>query len=181
MKLKLSKTGRKGCISRISAGAFAVFFISTGVRAQQAPVVINFSTITNAASAAVLSFPKPPMLDAQRLFALGMIETGNDDREVGAAGEVSRYQIHPTVWKAYSPKADYQNTQAAVRVAQQHWTWLAGYFMEKAGRQPTDFDMYVLWNTKFGYYARRGFVPKRLAAVVRDRAERFVNLVNRKG
>ena len=41
--------------------------------------------------------------------------------------------------------------------------------------------MYVMWNTKFGYYAKRGFVPARLAPVVQDRAQRFVNLVNRKG
>jgi hypothetical protein len=39
--------------------------------------------------------------------------------------------------------------------------------------------MYVLWNTRFGYYARHGFSRTRLTAVVLDRAERFVNLVNR--
>jgi len=39
--------------------------------------------------------------------------------------------------------------------------------------------MYVLWNTRFGHYARKGFEPARLSAVVRDRAHRFVNLVNR--
>ena len=123
----------------------------------------------------------PPPLDEQRLFALGMIETGNRDGEVGKAGEVSRYQILPTVWKAYSRRADYLNTQAAVEVARQHWTWLAGYFLEKTGRQPSDFDMYVMWNTRFGYYARRGFSTARLEPVVRDRAQRFVNLVNRRG
>ncbi len=37
--------------------------------------------------------------------------------------------------------------------------------------------MYVLWNTHYGYYASRGFNPNRLAAVVRDRAQRYVNLV----
>jgi len=36
-----------------------------------------------------------------------------------------------------------------------------------------------LWNTNFGYYARKGFDPARLPAIVRDRAQRFVNLVNR--
>ena len=124
-----------------------------------------------------------PALDEKHLFALGMIETGNNDWEVGAAGEISRYQIHPVIWKTYSPKTDYQNPAAATQVARQHWTWLAGYFTRKKepGRQPGDFDMYVLWNTKFGYYAKRGFVPARLAPVVQDRAQRFVNLVNRKG
>src|ERR1035437_8720650 len=31
----------------------------------------------------------------RRRFALGMIETGNNDREIGGAGEVSRYQLMP--------------------------------------------------------------------------------------
>lgn len=119
-------------------------------------------------------------LDTKRLFALGMIETGNNDREVGAAGEVSRYQIHPTVWKVYSPSVEYTNPEISLQVARQHWTYLAQYFREKAGREPEDFDMYVLWNTKHGYYARKGFSRQRISPVVRDRAKRFVNLVNRK-
>jgi hypothetical protein len=39
--------------------------------------------------------------------------------------------------------------------------------------------MYVLWNTRFGHYARNGFDPTHLSSVIRDRAGRFVNLVNR--
>lgn len=120
-------------------------------------------------------------LDERRVYALGMIETGNNDREIGALGEVSRYQIHPVVWKAYSPSRDYANPQISIVVARRHWAALVRYFKEKTGRDPDDFDMYVLWNTKQGYYARRGFSPKRISAVVRDRAQRFVNLVNRKG
>ena len=41
--------------------------------------------------------------------------------------------------------------------------------------------MYVLWNTRYGYYARHGFKPARLDAAVRERAERFVNLVGQPG
>jgi hypothetical protein len=119
-------------------------------------------------------------LDAKRLFALGMIETGNNDREVGAAGEVSRYQIHPAVWKVYSPSMEYTNPDISLQVARQHWAYLAQYFREKAGREPEDFDMYVLWNTKHGYYARKGFSQLQISPVVQDRAQRFVNLVNRK-
>ena len=118
-------------------------------------------------------------LTTNRLFALGMIESGNDDRGVGPAGEISRYQIHPAVWKAYSPSRDYHDPEVSLSVARQHWNSLTNYFRSKAGREPTDFDMYVLWNTRFGYYAGRGFDPHRLHSVVRDRARRFVNLVNR--
>jgi len=112
-------------------------------------------------------------------FALGMIESGNDDRGVGRAGEVSRYQIHPAVWRNYSESREYQNPGVSLQVARQHWNYLATYFRNKTGREPAPFDMYVLWNTRFGYYARKEFDPARLSAVVRERAQRFVNLVNR--
>jgi hypothetical protein len=120
------------------------------------------------------------VLDSKRLFALGMIETGNNDGEVGAAGEVSRYQILPAVWRSYSRSADYRNPDVSVQVARRHWTTLANYFKERTGREPGDFDMYVLWNSGFGYYTQKGFVPKRLCFVVRDRAQRYANLVNRR-
>ena len=117
--------------------------------------------------------------DSKLFFALGMIESGNDDRGVGRAGEVSRYQIHPSVWKAYSTSMDYRNPEVSAQVARQHWNYLTNYFREYAGREPTSFDMYVLWNTRFGHYAHNGFDPARLSSVIRDRARRFVNLVNR--
>lgn len=118
--------------------------------------------------------------DAKRLDALGMIETGNNDREIGGAGEISRYQIHPIVWRSYSKSVDYVNPEVSLQVARQHWSYLAGYFKDKTGREPDDFDMYVLWNTRYGYYARRGFSPTQISPVVQDRAQRFVNLVNRR-
>ena len=120
-----------------------------------------------------------PSLTTNRLFALGMIESGNDDRGVGSAGEVSRYQIHPVVWKAYSPSRHYHDPDVSLSVARLHWNYLTRYFRHKAGREPNDFDMYVMWNTRFGHYASKGFDPQRLHPVVRDRARRFVNLVNR--
>jgi hypothetical protein len=116
-------------------------------------------------------------LDAKLFFALGMIESGNNDRGIGRAGEVSRYQIRPPVWKAYSTSSDYRNPEVSAQVARQHWNYLTNYFREYAGREPTPFDMYVLWNTRFGHYARKGFDPARLSSVIRDRARRFVNLV----
>jgi len=118
-------------------------------------------------------------LDSKLFFALGMIESGNDDRGVGRAGEVSRYQIHPSVWKGYSSSTDYWNPEVSADVARQHWNYLTNYFRESAGREPTPFDMYVLWNTRFGHYARKKFDPSRLSSIIRSRANRFVNLVNR--
>src|SRR5208337_2076026 len=95
--------------------------------------------------------------DSKRLLALAMIETGANDREVGGDGEISRYQLSPNVWKCYTSSDDYSDPEVSLQVAWQHWTYLANYFKQKTGREPDDFDMYVLWNTRFGYYARKGF------------------------
>ena len=132
------------------------------------PALSNANTPT---PTPVLTRPAPvdtyPPLDARRLYALGMIETGNNDRAIGSAGEVSRYQLMPSVWKNYSASANYRDPAMALRVAQKHWTYLASYFKDKTGRTPTDFDMYVLWNTKGGDYARKGFSKYALASVVK--------------
>jgi hypothetical protein len=117
------------------------------------------------------------VLDARHRLALGMIETGNRDNEIGGAGEISRYQIKPAVWKQYSQSENYEDPAVASLVAKQHWTVLYANFKKQTHREPTDFDMYVLWNTGFGYYAAKGFDSDHLNAVVRDRAQRFANLV----
>jgi len=123
------------------------------------------------------AYGDPAVLDAHRRLALGMIETGNRDDEIGGAGEVSRYQIMPSVWREYSRSQNYRNPDVSLSVAQKHWARLYACFIKQAHREPTDFDMYVLWNTHYGYYASKGFNPNRLAAAVRDRAQRYVNLV----
>ena len=126
-----------------------------------------------------LNLDTPSVLDARRRFALGMIETANNDAEIGGAGEVSRYQIMPSVWKHYNNSHRYRDPDISLAVAQQHWTTLHDLFKQQAHREPNDFDMYVLWNTRYGYYASKSFNPDRLNAVVRDRAQRFVNLIER--
>jgi hypothetical protein len=119
------------------------------------------------------------VLDARHGLALGMIETGNNDGEIGGDGEVSRYQIMPSVWKHYNDSHRYQDPDVSLAVARQHWSTLYTTFKKQAHREPSEFDMYVLWNTRYGYYASKGFNPRRLNPVVRDRAQRFVNLVHR--
>ena len=80
----------------------------------------------------------PGVLDERRRFALGMIETGNRDHEIGGAGEISRYQIMPSVWRQYSDSRSYQNPKISLEVAQQHWSALYARFKQQARRDPTD-------------------------------------------
>ena len=155
----------------------AVLLLALGQRTSSAGLVARAAVDFRAAAPATTV--NPAVLDAHRRFALGMIETGNDDREIGGAGEVSRYQIMPSVWKHYCQAELYQNPQVSLAVAQLHWSVLYTTFKKQARREPSDFDLYVLWNTRGGYYAGKSFNPDRLAPVVRDRAQRFVNLVHR--
>lgn len=143
------------------------------------PVTAKVETLVAAAPAPVPAINDASVLDERRQFALGMIETGNNDREIGGAGEISRFQIMPAIWHQYTESRSYRNPEVSVDVARQLWSTLYSQFKQQAHREPTDFDMYVLWNTRYGYYASRSFNPAKLGRTVRDRAQRFVNLVER--
>jgi len=165
-------------IAAVMIGTLAALFPLLGARATTTrPVALPIGVPVAAAKPAPPVADNPAVLDKRRRLALGMIETGNDDREIGGAGEVSRYQIMPSVWRQYSSSRSYQNPETSLKVAQEHWSALYARFKQQSRRTPTDFDMYVLWNTRYGYYASRGFDPSNLSPAVRDRAQRFVNLV----
>ena len=174
----------KAKINKYSAIAATVLVTLKSGASNAAPAAPGKSLPSGTPVARVILTPKPvaenpAVLDDRRLFALGMIETGGDDKEIGRSGEISRYQIMPSVWRHYSDSQSYRDPGTSSQVAQQHWTALYKGFKDQAHREPTDYDMYVLWNTHYGYYAKRGFEPERLSSVVRDRAQRYVNLIQR--
>jgi len=111
-----------------------------------------------------------------KLEAISMIETADRDAIVGRAGERSRYQIMPTVWKCYTLSRDYSNPEVARTVADRHLAVLEETYRKATGREPSNFDLYVLWNAGPTYYAKVGFDPQRVSRAVRERAQRYVNL-----
>jgi len=111
-----------------------------------------------------------------RLEAISMIETGDNDSVRGRAGEVSRYQLMPRVWREYTNSTAYENSQVSAVVAQQHLDYLEGWFRQQAGRPPSEFEIYVLWNAGPTYYSRKHFSVAAVHPSIRERAERFVNL-----
>jgi hypothetical protein len=111
-----------------------------------------------------------------KLEALSMIETADRDWVVGKAGERSRYQIMPKVWQSYTSSRDYRNPQLARAVAERHLAVLEETYRKATGREPSDFDRYVLWNGGPTYYAKINFDAKRVHPVIRERADRYVNL-----
>ena len=111
-----------------------------------------------------------------KLEAISMIETADRDAIVGRAGERSRYQIMPAVWKSYTASRDYANPEVARAIAERHLTMLEETYRKATGCEPSNFDLYVLWNAGPTYYAKIGFNPQRVSQSVRERAQRYVNL-----
>ena len=105
-----------------------------------------------------------------------MIETGNNDWVRGRAGEISRYQLLPRVWRCYSHSIAYQDPEVSGQVARQHLDHLESWFRSQAGRPATDFELYVLWNAGPAYFARKAFRAAAVNPIIRERAHRFVNL-----
>ena len=114
-----------------------------------------------------------PTQAMDRWAALSQIESGDDDTAIGAAGEISRYQMKPELWQRYAaPDADWQVSADALAVAQKIMKARCADFETRLGRQPTDFEFYVLWNAP-------GQVDQP-SKLVRERAERFSRLVCRR-
>jgi hypothetical protein len=100
-----------------------------------------------------------------RWAALAMFESGDNDRIVGQAGEISRYQIRRELW----PNGNPLDACVALANAQRIMSSRLAAFERTHGRMPNDFEFYILWNA-----------PAQIDhphPVVAERARRFVNLV----
>ncbi|HTX22085.1 MAG TPA: hypothetical protein VMD27_09560 [Candidatus Aquilonibacter sp.] len=100
-----------------------------------------------------------------RWTALAMLESGRNDRSIGRAGEVSRYQIRPEFWPGGNPV----DSRVALANARRIMAERVAAFEQSHGRAPNDFEFYVLWNAPAQINH-----PDRAVA---ERAQRFVNLV----
>lgn len=106
----------------------------------------------------------------ERWAALAQIESGNNDHALGAAGEISRYQIKPRVWHHYaSASANWRSVEQSLPIAQAAMRDRCAGFERNFRRPPTDFEFYVLWNAPAQI--------RRPSAAVRKRAQRFCNLL----
>ncbi len=105
-----------------------------------------------------------------RLSALSMLESADNDRAVGKAGEISRYQILKSEWRSVSATRSYTNPTAAKQVAEVLIQRRLEQFQTARRRAPTDYEFYVLWN------APAQALNGRISPKVAERARRFVNL-----
>ncbi len=124
-------------------------------------------------SAAVLIFGLCQTLQGMdRWSALSQIESGDNDRAVGRAGEVSRYQLLPEIWERYAPKdAKWENPKEALAAAKEAMQERCDGFERSKQRPPTDFEFYVLGNAPSQI--------ERPSAAVAERAQRFCSLIKK--
>ena len=106
----------------------------------------------------------------ERWAALAQLESGNNDHALGAAGEISRYQIKPRVWHRYAPaSANWRNAEQSLPIAQAAMHDRCANFQKTFRRPPTDFEFYVLWNAPAQI--------RKPSPTVAKRARRFCNLL----
>jgi hypothetical protein len=108
-----------------------------------------------------------------RLSALSMLETGNDDRAVGSAGEISRFQVKKAEWRTVTNSANYSDSETATRVMVKLMDKRIQAFRDHFGRQPNDFEFYALWN------APSQALNGKISRTVAGRCQRFANLCER--
>ena len=114
-----------------------------------------------------------PMLcsGADRWTALSMFESCDNDRAVGSAGEISRYQILKQEWATVTTSRRYTDAKLAKSVAEELMKRRYNQFVQTFHREPSDYEFYVLWNAPYQLLERR------VSRVVAERAHRFHNLV----
>lgn len=105
-----------------------------------------------------------------RLAALSMIETGDNDRMVGRAGEISRYQILKREWSSVTNSVRYADPQIAKAVALRLIERRVQAFQAAYNRPPTHFEFYGLWN------APSQVLENRVSRTVAERCRRYSNL-----
>jgi hypothetical protein len=105
-----------------------------------------------------------------RLAALSMIETGNNDRMVGRAGEISRYQILKREWRSVTSSTRYTDPEVAKAVTLRLIDRRVKAFEEVYNRPPTHFEFYGLWN------APSQVLKGRVSRTVSERCRRYANL-----
>ena len=105
-----------------------------------------------------------------RLAALSMIETGDNDRMIGRAGEISRYQILMREWRSVTNSTRYADPETAKAVALQLLDRRMQSFKAVFNRPPTDFEIYGLWN------APAQVLESRVSRTVAERCRRYSNL-----
>ena len=131
--------------------------------------------ILSALSALVL--PAVCVSAMDRIDALSLIESRNNDHAIGPQQEVSRYQILPVFWAqtlGRDTEAKPTDPAAAKAVVDRIMQKRCRAFEARYHRAPTDFEYYILWHRPACLIGRP--VLRQLTSAELDRGRRFVSL-----
>jgi hypothetical protein len=118
----------------------------------------------------VLSIMPTLAFGMDQMAALSMIETGNNDRMVGRAGEISRYQVLKREWHSVTNSYHYSDPATAKAVSERLLARRVAAFRKVYHRDPTNFEFYALWN------APGQVLNSRVSRRVAERCQRYANL-----
>lgn len=146
-------------------------------------VVVSFLAVMGMGSmvppAGGAGSPPPPRdwITPAHWHALGVVESGGRDSAVGAAGEITRYQMLPYHWAIHARPGERPDHEPdARRVATQVWNEPVRAFEAAHGRLPLPDEAYALWHRP-GSFRQAGYQLRDLPAIVRQRCRRFGALV----
>ena len=109
------------------------------------------------------------------LMAIAEVESGNNDKAIGPAGEVSRYQMTKTVWRQYAPASfDWRNRDNAEWIAVKHANWIRVRLPKDLENDPA--AIAACWNVGVEAFKRCGYDVNRLPLSARDYVERVMNV-----
>lgn len=98
------------------------------------------------------------------------------DFAVGSRQEISRFQILPTLWREYSSSNNFNDPDVAWSVAEKILRNREAEFRRATGREWDGIDLFLMWNAP-GAYRQAQWNRNALSQKVRERAERFANLL----
>jgi hypothetical protein len=98
------------------------------------------------------------------------------DFAVGARQEISRFQILPTLWRSYSTNDNFSDPDTAWSVAEKILREREAEFRHATGRNWDGVDLFLMWNAP-GAYRRSNWDRTAVSRAVRERAERFANVL----
>jgi hypothetical protein len=103
-------------------------------------------------------------------------EQGAADFAIGARQEISRFQILPSLWRSHSTNDSFSDPEVAWTVAEKILHERETEFRHATGREWDGIDLFLMWNAP-GAYRRANWDRTAVSRAVRERAERFANVL----
>ena len=118
----------------------------------------------------LLGFNSAAASDATFLEAIAMVESGQNRKAIGKAGERGMYQVGRDAWKDAEerlkaeghyrfPWSKWRDATAQDRVAASHLRWIRANFVRVGKPDPTPEQIAIVWNLGWSGAVARSFRP----------------------